>query len=469
MVMDFRQETVSGLAEQVRSAKVSARELVSHALARIDVLNEKLNAFVAVDGDAALAAASGIDEAVAGGEDPGPLAGIPIGVKDMEDAAGFRTTHGSATREHTPAAGAHSALVERLVAAGCVVVGKTNTPELGWKGDTDNLLFGATRNPWDQARSPGGSSGGSAAAIAAGMVPLATGSDGGGSIRIPSALCGLSGLKPSQGRIPIGGPNPPGWPSLSSKGPMARTSVEVACALDAVIGPDPTDLGSLPMPEPSWTGALDRPHVPMAVAWSPTLGYAPVDAEVRAVCEQAVGVLSDAGARVVEVDTVFSEDPIWAWLTLTNAFLARSVEDFRDTPLWERIDPGLRASADVGLKVTGVELVKAIDECHRLNLRLVRLFHDVRLLVTPATAAIAPLSGQPGVINGAADLNWVRFTYPFNLTRSPAGTVCAGFSPGGLPVGLQLIGPQHGDLVVLRAMAALEQALALDPVAPIEG
>jgi aspartyl-tRNA(Asn)/glutamyl-tRNA(Gln) amidotransferase subunit A len=154
---------------------------------------------------------------------------------------------------------------------------------------------------------------------------------------------------------------------------------------------------------------------------------------------------------------------------LTNAFLARSVEDFRDTPLWERIDPGLRASADVGLKVTGVELVKAIDECHRLNLRLVRLFHDVRLLVTPATAAIAPLSGQPGVINGDADLNWVRFTYPFNLTRSPAGTVCAGFSPGGLPVGLQLIGPQHGDLVVLRAMAALEQALALDPVAPIEG
>jgi Asp-tRNA(Asn)/Glu-tRNA(Gln) amidotransferase A subunit family amidase len=464
--MDFRHETLSGLADHVRSAKLSARELVTHALGRIEALNGRLNAFVALDGDAALEAAAGVDEAVARGDDPGPLAGIPIGVKDMEDAAGFRTTFGSATREHAPVAAVHSALVERLVAAGCVVVGKTNTPELGWKGDTDNPLFGATRNPWDPARSPGGSSGGSAAAVAAGMVPLATGSDGGGSIRIPSALCGLSGLKPSLGRVPTGGVNPPGWPSLSTRGPMARTTVEVAYALDAVIGPDPTDLQALPMPEPSWTGALDRPHVPMAVAWSPTLGYAPVDAEVRAVCERAVGVLSDAGARVIEVESVFSVDPMRTWLTMTNAFLARSVEEFRDTPLWERIDPGLRAGADAGLNVTGVELVKAIDECHRLNLRLVQLFHDVRLLVTPALAAPAPLSGQPGVINGEADLNWVRFTYPFNLTRSPAGTVCAGFGPGGLPVGLQLVGPQHGDLVVLRAMAALEDALGLDTIAP---
>jgi aspartyl-tRNA(Asn)/glutamyl-tRNA(Gln) amidotransferase subunit A len=467
MVMDFRQETVNGLADQVRSAKLSARELVNHALGRIEALNRRLNAFVAVDGEAALAAAGAIDQAVAGGDDPGPLAGIPIGVKDMEDAAGFRTTSGSVTREHAPVAGAHSALVERLVAAGCVVVGKTNTPELGWKGDTENLLFGSTRNPWNEERSPGGSSGGSGAAIAAGMVPVATGSDGGGSIRIPSAFCALSGLKPSLGRVPAGGANPPGWPGLSTKGPMARTTVEVAYALDAVIGPDPSDLHSLPMPEPSWTAALDRPHVPMAVAWSPTLGYAPVDAEVRAVCEQAVGVMSDVGAQVVEIDTVFSEDPIWTWLTITNACLARSIEGFRETPLWSRIDPGLRFCADAGLNVTGAELVKAVDECHRLNLRLVELFRDVRLLVTPTVATLAPQCGQPGLVNGEPDLGWVRFTYPFNLTRSPAGTVCAGFSQGGLPVGLQLVGPQHADLVVLRAMAALEEALGLDPVAPV--
>jgi aspartyl-tRNA(Asn)/glutamyl-tRNA(Gln) amidotransferase subunit A len=467
MAMDFRRETLNGLADQVRSAKVSARELMSHALGRIEALNGRLNAFVAVDGDAALAAAVRVDDAVVRGEDPGPLAGIPIGVKDLEDAAGFRTTSGSATREHAAIAASHSILVDRLVAAGCVVVGKTNTPELGCKAETENPLFGPTRNPWNEARSPGGSSGGSAAAIAAGVVPLATGSDGGGSIRIPSALCGLSGLKPSLGRVPAGGPDPPGWPGLSTKGPMARSTLDVAYALDAVIGPDPTDLHALPMPEPSWTAALDEPHVPMAVAYSPTLGYAPVDAEVRTVCDRAVGVLSDAGARVVQVDTVFAEDPIWPWLTMTNAFLARSVEPFRETPSWSRLDKVVRASADAGLKVTGADLARAMDECHRMNLRLVQLFRDVRLLVTPTTAALAPLSGEPGLINGEPDLNWVRFTYPFNLTRSPAGTVCAGFSRDGLPVGLQLVGPQHGDLVVLRTMAALEQALGVDSVAAV--
>src|ERR1700736_4348674 len=200
--MDFRRETVSDLADQVRSGQLAARELVGHALKRIDALNPRLNAFVALDADAAMRAATAIDESVAAGDDPGPLAGIPIGVKDLEDAAGFRTTHGSAGWEDSPAATVSSPLVERLVAAGCVVVGKTNTPELGWKADTVNPVFGATLNPWDMSRSPGGSSGGSAAAIAAGMVPLATGSDGGGSIRIPSACCGLSGMKPSLGRVP---------------------------------------------------------------------------------------------------------------------------------------------------------------------------------------------------------------------------------------------------------------------------
>jgi aspartyl-tRNA(Asn)/glutamyl-tRNA(Gln) amidotransferase subunit A len=466
--MDFRRETVTELADQVRSGQLAAREVVGHALDRIEALNGELNAFVVVDADAALKAAAAIDESVASGDDPGPLAGIPLGVKDLEDAAGFRTTNGCYGWADQPPATAHSALVERLVAAGCVVVGKTNTPELGWKADTDNPLFGATRNPWDRTRSPGGSSGGSSAAIAAGMVPLATGSDGGGSIRIPSALCGLAGLKPSLGRVPVGGADPPGWPNLSSKGPMARTSVEVAYALDAVIGPDPSDLRSLPMPESSWTAALDRPHVPMAVAWSPTLGYAPLDAEVRAVCERAVSALGEAGARVVEVETVFADDPIVTWLTMTNAYLARTVEHLRGTPAWYQLDPGLVASAEHGAHVSGIELAKAFDECHRLNRRLVELFHEVRLLVTPTVAATTPVSGQPGLINGVPDVNWVRFTYPFNLTRSPAGTICAGFTGSGLPVGLQLVGPQHGDVVVLRAMAALEDALGLDRLAPIE-
>jgi aspartyl-tRNA(Asn)/glutamyl-tRNA(Gln) amidotransferase subunit A len=463
--LDFRRESLAGLAEAVRAGKVGARELVAHALDRIDALDDAVNAFVAVDGEAAMAAARAVDEQVAHGDDPGELAGIPLAVKDLEDAAGFPTTNGSAAWASSAPVPNDSILVARLKAAGCVVVGKTNTPELGWKGDTINPTFGATRNPWDLRHSPGGSSGGSAAAVAAGMVPLATASDGGGSIRIPAALCGLAGFKASLGRIPMGGPTPPGWPNLSSKGVLARTHADVALALDAVIGPDPTDLRSLPMPEPSWLGALDDAHVPRKIAWSPTLGYAPLDDEVREICEAGVRTLADMGAEIVEVDTVFLEDPVASWMLLTNVYNARTLEPFRGTDMWERIDPGLRVTIERFGHASGVELAKADDESHTMNLRLVQLFHDVRLLVTPVTAAPAPLSGEVGVINGTPDANWVRFTYPFNMTRSPASSVCVGLTSKGLPVGLQLVGPQHGDLVVLRAAAALEAAMGFEAVA----
>jgi len=261
--------------------------------------------------------------------------------------------------------------------------------------------------------------------------------------------------------VPGGGPTPPGRGPLSSAGPMARTTAEIAAALDAVIGPDPTDLRSLPMPDPSWAASVDDPHVPMRVAWSPTLGYAEVDSAVRAVCERAVSMLSDLGAEVIEVDSVFGADPVQDWLIIDNAHLLRSLSDAYGTDLWRQVTPALAAQLERTASTTAVELVRAEDECHRLNLRLVKLFHDVRLLVTPTVAALAPKCGEPGLINGVPTWAWVEFTYPFNMTRSPAGTVCAGLSESGLPVGLQLVGPQHGDLVVLRAMAAVEQALGV--------
>src|SRR4051794_30521732 len=231
--MDFRRDTVADLATSVRTGRQRARDLVQHSLERIDADNPEINAFVLVDADGALAAADEIDRQVAEGDDPGPLAGIPLGVKDLEDAAGFPTSHGSAAymqahdNGRPSRAKSDSVLVARLRAAGAIVMGKTNTPEMGWKGQTDNAVFGTTRNPWDPTRTPGGSSGGSAAAIAAGMVPLATGSDGGGSIRIPSALCGLSGFKPSLGRIPAGGPVPPDWRVLSNPGPMGGGATDL--------------------------------------------------------------------------------------------------------------------------------------------------------------------------------------------------------------------------------------------------
>src|SRR4051794_7332449 len=463
--MDFRRDTVADLATSVRTGRQRARDLVQHSLDRIDADNPPINAFVLVDAEGALAAADEIDRRVADGDDPGPLAGIPLGVKDLEDVAGLPTSQGSAVFAGGAPAAADSLLVSRLRAAGAVVVGKTNTPELGWQAQTTNQVFGATRNPWDRSRTPGGSSGGSAAAIAAGMVPLATGSDGGGSIRIPSALCGLSGFKASLGRVPAGGSEPPGWQALSSQGPMAWRTSDIALALDAVIGPDPSDLFSLPMPEASWVGAIADASMPMRVAWSPTLGYAKADPAVLAVCERAVAKLADLGVEVVEVDDVFAEDPARVWQRMADTYNLRTMLPYRETGDWDKLDPGLRTQLERAPRLTALDLLECEDACHLLNLRLVALFHDVRLLLTPTTASVAPLLGERGIVDGVAEENWVRFTYPFNMTRSPAGTVCAGFTDGGLPVGLHVVGPQHGDIVVLRAMAAMEEAF--DVVAAI--
>ena len=337
----------------------------------------------------------------------------------------------------------------RLKDAGCIVVGKTNTPELAHKADTTNLLFPHTRNPWNPERSAGGSSGGSAAAIASGMVPLATGSDGGGSIRIPSAVCGLSGMKPSLGRVPHGGAEAPDWQHLSSKGPMARRIGDVALALDAVVGPDATDLRSLPMPDVTWADAVAEPGVPFRVAWSPDLGYGTTDPGVLAACERAVRELEGLGAEVVPVDAVFDEDPGIAWFTMVAAYVARTVGADADL---DALDPSLRGYVEMGRSLTAVQLVEAEDECHRLNVRLVELFHEFRVLVCPTVAGRTPLVGADAG-------NWVQYTYPFNCTRSPAGTVTAGLGDDGMPVGLQVVGPQHGDQVVLRTIAALEAVI----------
>jgi aspartyl-tRNA(Asn)/glutamyl-tRNA(Gln) amidotransferase subunit A len=466
---DFRRDSIAQLVGLVRRKEASATEIATAALGRIEALNPAVNAFVALDGERALEQASAIDHIVQSGGDPGPLAGIPIGVKDLEDAAGYPTSHGSPLWAHEPPAEHDSVLVARLRAAGCVVVGKTNTPDLGWTAKTENALFGATRNPWNLDHTPGGSSGGTAAALAAGMVPLATGSDGGGSIRIPAACCGLSGYKPSLGRVPSGGSEPPGWPGLSSKGPMARRIEDSVRALDVVVAPEPTDLRSLPRPEASWLATLDDPHPPARVLWSPTLGYATVDAEVLKVCERAVGVLESLGTDVVVVDSVFDEDPVSSWLTLTCVYLLRAFEDRAGDGGWGDLDPALSNLLERARTVTGIEMARALDACHRVNYRLVQLFAEARILLTPTCAGAAPplALGGLGVVNGEETPNWVAFTYPFNMSGSPAATICAGFTAAGLPVGLQLVGPAHGDLVVLRTAAALEDALGMDRLAPL--
>lgn len=459
--MDFRSTTVADIGAQVSGRSLSAREVTAAALDRIERLDGDLGAFVALDPDGALEEAAAVDERIAAGEDVGPLAGVPLAVKDLEDAAGFPTSKGSAAFAGGPVARTDSPLVERLRAAGCVVVGKTNTPEVGWKADTVNEVFGATANPWALDRSAGGSSGGSAAALAAGLVPLATGSDGGGSIRIPAAVNGLTGFKPSAGRVPSGGLAPPDWPLLSTRGPMARRARDLALVLDAVVGPEPTDLGSLPLPEASWSRSLADLHPPRTVAWSPTLGYGRTDGEILRVCDAALGRLEAAGTEVLVVDEVFDRDPVDDWLALVGVYSLRALDRFRDdAEIWGRIDPGLVTVMEwARASVSATDFARAADAGHGLNLRLVELFHRAPLLVTPTVAGQTPRVGEPGTIDGVPDVNWVRYTYPFNMTRSPAGTVPCGVTPDGLPVGLQIVGPQHADVAVLRALALLEDLL----------
>ena len=468
-MIDFRQTPVRDLAGRVRARELSAREVTQAALDRIDAVDGRVGAFVAVDGDAALRDAAALDDRLARGDDVGALAGVPIGVKDLEDARGFRTTHGSLLHADAPIAERDSVLVDRLRSAGCIVVGKTNTPEFGSRPVTENLLFPPSRNPWNLDRSPGGSSGGSAAAVAAGMVPMATGSDGGGSIRIPSSLCGLTGLKPSLGRVPSGGPNPPNWLDLSTRGVMARTLDDLVAGLDVAVGPDPTDLRSLPPPELAWGRSVGDANVPHRVGWSPNLGYAQVDNEILAACRHAVDVLADLGAEVVEVDGPFVADPVFDWLAIAGSGTERTITHLRDTPDWERVDPDTRLYADLArARVGAVELVRAMDAMHARNLELVQLFHRVSVLLCPTVAGQTPVVGTgQGTVNGETTVAWASLAYPFNLTRSPAGTVCAGFTGDGMPIGLQVVGPQHADVAVLRMLKVLESALALDTIAPL--
>lgn len=465
-MLDFRSTGVADLAGAVRRKELSARELASHALERVEALNPAVNAFVAVDAERAMDQAAAVDQMVAAGADPGALAGVPIGVKDNQRVAGYRVTRGSTLHADAPVDVHDSAVVARLRAAGAVVVGKTNEPEFEWSAHTTNTLFGTTRNPWNLEHSAGGSSGGSAAAVAAGMVPLATGSDGGGSIRIPSSCCGLAGMKPSLGRVPDPGTHA-GWLDLSTRGVLARRVDDTVSALDVLVGPDSGDLRSLPRPEANWKDALVEARLPARVAWCPTLGYAEVDAEVLAVCRSALDVVEALGVEVEQVDDLFETDPIDEWITIVGACLLRTLGPFRDR--WGEITPVLAMLVEGARSISALQLVRALDHCYAMNAKLVDLFRRVRLLLCPTTAGVAPpvALGGRGIVNGVEDPNWVRLTYPFNMTRSPAATLCAGLSSAGVPIGIQLVGPQHGDLVVLRSAAALEEALGFDELAPI--
>ena len=454
--MDFRDYSLKDLVNNVQTKQMSAKEITQSALDNIQKYDGELNSFCSVNPEDALLQAEHIDSLISKGERVGKLAGIPIGVKDLEDAKGFITTFGSELHANDPVAMEDSILVKRMRNQGCVILGKTNTPEFGHKGKTDNVPFGITKNPWNLEYSPGGSSGGTSAALASGMIPLGTGSDGGGSIRIPAALGGLAGIKTSQGRIPIGGDTPPGSGLLTVKGPMANTTEDNALALDATVGPHPTDIFSLEEENLNWSENLID-DLPKTAIWSPTMGFSNVDKEILSACEKAINLLADSGVEIIEKETIWEENPVDAWMIFWACACARRQQHLIGTDDFEKIDPLLRLFIEMGTSMDGASSASSIDACHKLGFQLNNFFDESPLIITPATCGHAPFLEGDGFVNGEQTPSWVDFTMGINMTRNPAGVVPISLLESGLPASLQIIGAQRQDLTVLKAMYSFEK------------
>jgi aspartyl-tRNA(Asn)/glutamyl-tRNA(Gln) amidotransferase subunit A len=445
------------LAAAIRRRKVSPVEAVDAVLSRVEA-TKVLNAFVTLDAEGARRAARAAERALTRRSATlGPLHGVPFSVKDLIITKGMRTTFGTPLhRDNVPSEDAPA--VARMKAAGGILLGKTNTPTFGWVGVTDNLVFGLTRNPWNLDRTPGGSSGGAGAAVAAGLGPLALGTDGGGSIRKPAAFCGIVGHKPSFGRVPVY-PASAAW-SLSHVGPMTRTVKDAALMMNVCAGPDERDPYSLPADKVDYVKALAGGVKGLRVAYSETLGTAPaVDPEVRASVGRAVRAFRELGCRV---DTVEPGWPhVWdAWRAIFLGGIAARLAPFLDRK--DDIDAGLLPVIEEALAWGPTRYVQAWFDRLAWWQHPRAFFEKYDLLVTPTATTPAFEHGilYPSVIDGVKVDRHASsaYTYPFNATGQPAVSVPCGVTRDGLPIGLQIVGRRHDDVTVLRAAAAFEAA-----------
>ena len=453
------------LLARIRSKALSPVELTRAVLARIEQVNPRVNAFCTVTADTALAAARAAEEAVMRGGPLGPLHGIPVSIKDLALVRGVPARFGSHVFAERVGE-VDAPFVRRLLDAGAILTGKTTTPEFGWKALGDSPLTGITRNPWNLGMTSGGSSAGAGAAAAAGLGPLHQGSDGAGSVRVPSAFCGIYGLKPTFGRVPM-------WPvsntdSASHVGPMTRTVADAALMLAVMAGPHDWDRQSLDAPPADYVGRLRDGVRGLRVGWSRDLGGLQVDGEVGQIAQRAALAFQELGCKVEDAKVSLPDSRAMIHL-MWNAHYAGNYGAFLDT-FRSRMDPGLVAAIEDGRRYSAEAYVDMRGRKHAYCDAVRALFETYDLLLTPTVSVAAFEVGRlnpAGFPQHAWDwFPWAGFSYPFNFTGQPAATVPAGFTAAGMPVGLQIVGRRLADLQVLQASAAFEEARPWAPRRP---
>jgi amidase len=447
------------LARIIRERDVSAVEVMEAHLDQIERINPRLNAIVTLLPERAIDGARDVDARLARGDAPGPLCGLPVAHKDLVVTKGIRTTFGSPIfADFVPEQDA--VIVERLRSGGAITIGKTNTPEFGAGSQTFNAVFGATRNPHDPAKTCGGSSGGAAAALASGMLPIADGSDHGGSLRNPASFCNVVGLRPSAGRVPSW-PSVSAWFPLAVQGPMGRTVGDVAAIMSVIAGPDPRSPISIQEPATLFSQPLDRDCKGVRIAWSRDLGGLPVSAEVTRVLEAHRSIFEELGCTVVEADPDLSDaDEIFQVMRAWNFELAYGEllrtrrEQLKDTVVW---------NIEEGVKLSGSQVGSAERKRTQLFHRMREFMDNYDFLVAPVVQVLPFDVGQPYVteINGEqleTYIDWMKSCFRISVTGQPALSVPCGFSRDGLPVGLQIVGRYRDDFGVLQLGHAFEQA-----------
>ena len=453
---DIALMTASALVKLYRSGALSPVEATRAALDRIARYDDKLNAFNLVAAESARAAAAQSEERWRLGAPRGPIDGVPTSIKDVLLTRGWPTLRGSKAIDRDQPWEEDAPSVARLREHGAVMLGKTTTPEFGWKGITDSPLDGITRNPWNPATTPGGSSGGASAALAAGMGALALGSDAGGSVRIPAGFTGVFALKATFGRVPAWPLSPFG--TLANIGPMTRSVTDAALLLNVMCEPDPRDPYSLPYADNDYLHGLEDGIEGLKIAFSPTLGGHKVDPEIAVLVERAVQVLGDLGAEIVEAepDTAGAAE---VFRIHWYAGAAKLLQRF-DAAAIAQMDPGLREVAEEGRSYGLLDYMGAVARREELTVAANRFHQDYDLLVTPSLPIPAFEAGEE-VPRGSGMTRWPEwtpFTYPFNLTKQPAASLPCGLTRQGLPAGLQIVGPRFADALVLRAARAYEKA-----------